>query len=136
MNRPPRDTHSTRTHAHAHAYAHAPLQAAAAADGYETLVSQEGDEKVKTNQLEHLLSKAQQYSEFIRNSQQQAEKSFDEHAAKARAKAAEAMEAAEEAMYAGRSIYTNLNGYVEVKYRPGMQCLETERDGKLVWVCI
>jgi len=60
-------------------------------------------------------------------------------AAAARAKAAEVLAAAEEATYAGGSVYANVCGAngcaIDFRYA-GMQCLQTEHEGQLVWVCI
>ena len=58
------------------------LTATAAQGGDDSLVSKDASAKDKKNQLDTLLNKAQQYSEFIRSSQETAEQTFDEHAAR------------------------------------------------------
>ena len=58
------------------------LKATAMGSGDDSLLSKDASEADKKNQLDTLLNKASQYSEFIRSSQETAEQTFDAHAAK------------------------------------------------------
>ena len=58
------------------------LKATAMGSGDDSLLAKDASEADKKNQLDTLLNKASQYSEFIRSSQETAEQTFDAHAAK------------------------------------------------------